>query len=182
MTARASAGLRETARLMTHYMEWANALMLESAAKLPPGELEKPRQTLFGTIVHTFNHILVIEDIFRAHLEGRVHDYTARNTQSPPPFETVRRRLEEMDKHYVGLADRWTDGEMAETIRFQFVGGGDGAMTRAEILLHLANHATYHRGFVSDMFYQVPHRAAANDLTVFLRDAWAERNAGVLKN
>ena len=62
------------------------------------------------------------------------------------------------------------------------MGGGDGAMTRAEILLHLANHATYHRGFVSDMFYQVPHRGAANDLTVFLRDAWAERSAGVLKN
>jgi uncharacterized damage-inducible protein DinB len=47
-------------------------------------------------------------------------------------------------------------------------------MTRLEILLHLANHATYHRGFISDMLYQIPVIGDANDFTVFLRDAWPE--------
>jgi uncharacterized damage-inducible protein DinB len=36
------------------------------------------------------------------------------------------------------------------------VGGGDGAMTRGQILLHLVNHTSYHRGFVADLFYQLP--------------------------
>jgi uncharacterized damage-inducible protein DinB len=34
------------------------------------------------------------------------------------------------------------------------------------------NHGTYHRGFVSDLMYQVPAALPTNDLTVFLRDHW----------
>jgi uncharacterized damage-inducible protein DinB len=39
------------------------------------------------------------------------------------------------------------------------------------MLLHIVNHTSYHRGFVADMFYQVPARPPVTDLTVFLRDA-----------
>ena len=164
--------LRDVARMMTHYMAWANTVMLNSVSRLPPAEIVKPRQALFGSIVHTFNHILVIADIFRCHLDGTQHGYTARNTETSPPFEEVRERIEAMDRYYVQLADRLSTEELNETIRFTFVGGGDGAMTRLEILLHLVNHATYHRGFVSDMLSQVPFVGDANHLTVFLRDAW----------
>jgi uncharacterized damage-inducible protein DinB len=43
-------------------------------------------------------------------------------------------------------------------------------MTRAEILLHVVNHNTYHRGFVAEMFYEVPARPPATDLPVFARE------------
>jgi uncharacterized damage-inducible protein DinB len=43
-------------------------------------------------------------------------------------------------------------------------------MTRAEMIMHVVNHATYHRGIVSEMLYQVPVAAPATDLPVFLRD------------
>ena len=43
-------------------------------------------------------------------------------------------------------------------------------MTKGEILLHVVNHTTYHRGFVADFFCQVPARPPTTDLTVFLRD------------
>lgn len=62
----------------------------------------------------------------------------------------------------------------AETIKFEFVGGGDGAMTREDILLHLVNHATYHRGFVTTLLFPLKPNGAASDLTVFLRDAWPD--------
>ena len=84
----------------------------------------------------------------------------------------MRSRLEALDWYYVELAERLSAEELKETIRFEFIGGGDGAMTRQEILLHLVNHATYHRGFISDMLSQVPFMGDANDLSVFLRDAW----------
>jgi uncharacterized damage-inducible protein DinB len=57
-----------------------------------------------------------------------------------------------------------------ETVRFTFVGGGEGAMTRGEILLHIVNHTTYHHGFVADLFYQIPAQPPTTDLPVFLRD------------
>jgi uncharacterized damage-inducible protein DinB len=58
-----------------------------------------------------------------------------------------------------------------EPVRFTFVGGGEGEMTRSEILLHVVNHTTYHRGFIADQFYQVPAKPPTTDLPVFLRDA-----------
>ena len=54
-------------------------------------------------------------------------------------------------------------------------------MTRQDILLHLVNHATYHRGFVSTLLYPLLNplglEMAGTDLTVFLRDAWPRAEA-----
>ena len=36
--------------------------------------------------------------------------------------------------------------------------------------MHLGNHTTYHRGYIADMFYQVPAHPPTTDLTVFIRD------------
>jgi uncharacterized damage-inducible protein DinB len=34
----------------------------------------------------------------------------------------------------------------------------------------VVNHTSYHRGFVADLFFQVPTRPPTTDLPVFLRD------------
>jgi len=159
-------------RKMAHYMVWANDVVMGEIAKLPDAEIMKQRVALFGSIAHTMNHILVVEFIFQAHLEGRSHPYTKRNTESSPPFAEVRSELKRMDQYFLDLAYRWTDEELDEVVEFTYVGGGEGAMTRMEILLHLVNHATYHRGFVSDMLFEIPFQGASNDFSVFLRDAW----------
>lgn len=43
-------------------------------------------------------------------------------------------------------------------------------MTRGEILMHIVNHATYHRGWVSDLFFQVPAKPPTTDWNVFLSE------------
>lgn len=157
---------------MTAYMAWGNDVVLNNAAQLPDVELMEPRDTLFGSIAGTFDHILLIEEIFQAHLEGRSHPHRSRKRAEELPFDEVATRLREMDQYFVDHSVKWTDGDLAEVIQFKYVGGGDGAMTREDILLHLSNHATYHRGFISTLMYPYKLNGAANDLTVFLRDAW----------
>ena len=163
-----------TARMLTRYNRWANALMLDAVAKLPPDEAAKPRTTLFKSIVHTLNHNYVIDAIFQAHLEGRDHGYTARNTAQPPTLEELRSMQHGMDEWWIAWSDRVSDAQLDETVSFTFVGGGPGAMTRGELLLHIINHTSYHRGFAADLFYQVPAKPPTTDLTVFLRDAYKE--------
>ena len=158
-------------RMLARYNAWANRMIFDAVAALPPGEAIKPRQTIFRNIVHTLNHNYVIDRIFQAHLEGRPHGYTARNTQDHPPLDELRRAQEEIDAWYVAWADGVSDAALEEVVPFAFVGGGEGRMTRMEILLHLTNHTTYHRGYVADLFYQVPARPPTTDLTVYLRDA-----------
>ncbi len=159
-----------TARMLSRYNRWANELILEALGALPAGEATKPRTTLFGNMVHTLNHNYVIDRIFQAHLEGRDHGYAARNTRECPALEDLRRAQREVDDWYIAWSDRITEPALEESLRFAFVGGGEGVMTRGQMLLHVVNHTSYHRGFVADLFYQVPARPPITDLTVFLRD------------
>jgi uncharacterized damage-inducible protein DinB len=161
---------KKTAGMLARYNAWANRVIFDAVAALPPGESEKPRTTLFKNMVHTLNHNYVIDRIFQAHLEGRPHGYSARNTAEHPPLAELRRAQEEVDAWYADWAAKVAEPALDETVRFEFVGGGEGAMTRGQMLLHVVNHTSYHRGFVADLFYQVPARPPVTDLTVYLRD------------
>jgi uncharacterized damage-inducible protein DinB len=161
---------KKTATMLARYNAWANRVIFDALAALPPGEAEKPRTSLFRNMVHSLNHNYVIDRIFQAHLEGRSHGYTARNTPEHPPLEELRRAQEELDAWYVSWAANIAEPKLDEVVHFQFVGGGEGAMTRAQMLLHVVNHTSYHRGFVADLFFQVPARPPVTDLTVYLRD------------
>jgi len=55
-------------------------------------------------------------------------------------------------------------------VHFTFIGGGDGVLSREDILLHVVNHATYHRGHITAMLNQMGVQPQATDLSVFLRD------------
>jgi uncharacterized damage-inducible protein DinB len=158
------------ARTLTRYNAWANGLIFNAVAALPEGEATKPRASVFRNMVHTLNHNYVIDRIFQAHLEGRSHGYTARNTAEHPPLAELWREQEEVDRWYMDWSDRIGDAALMEKVNFTFVGGGEGVMTRGEILQHLVNHTSYHRGFVAQMMYEVPARPPTTDLTVFLRD------------
>ena len=161
---------KKTAGMLARYNAWANKVFFDAVAALPPGEAEKPRATLFRNMVHTLNHNYVIDRIFQAHLEGRRHGYTARNTQEHPPLAELWRAQQEVDAWYVRWAESIAEPKLDEVVEFEFVGGGEGAMTRGQMLLHVVNHTSYHRGFAADLFFQVPARPPVTDLTVYLRD------------
>jgi uncharacterized damage-inducible protein DinB len=164
---------------MTAYTAWADDVMLRNAEQLSEAELSAPRDALFRSITGTFDHTLVVAEIFKAHIEGKSHPHTARHRDTVLPFDAVAGRLRAMNDHYVALARRWTETELAEVISFEFVGGGEGRMSREDILLHFVNHATYHRGFVSTLLFQLKTKGAASDLTVFLRDIWPEMSSRI---
>jgi uncharacterized damage-inducible protein DinB len=165
--------VRTEARTLTRYNAWANELIFAAVAALPEGEATKRRRSVFKNMVHTLNHNYVIDRIFQAHLEGRDHGYSARNTADHPPLAELWREQQEVDRWYLNWSDRISDAELAEKVHFTFVGGGEGAMTRGEILQHLVNHTSYHRGFVAQMMHDAGARPPTTDLTIFLRDRTA---------
>ncbi len=165
-----------TTIFVTSYMAWANGIMLENAARLSQQDLGKQREALFGNIAGTIDHILVVAEIFLAHLKGEDNPHQSRRRDVSLSFPCIDDRLRAIDKQLVILAQDYSPSELKETIEFLFVDGSDGAMTREHILLHLANHATYHRGFVSTLIYPILGDSKASDITVFVRDVWSERN------
>jgi uncharacterized damage-inducible protein DinB len=160
------------ARMYARYNAWADKVMFDAVAALPPGEDIKPRTSLFKNIVHTLNHNYIIDQIWRGHLERRDHGYAVRNTPDHPPLAELWSRQHEAHQWYIGWADGMTDTLINERIDYELIGGNKGSMTRGEILLHVVTHHSYHRGFAADMFFQVPgHRAPTMDLPVYFREA-----------
>lgn len=159
--------------MLARYNAWANRALFDAVAALPPGEATKERTTLFGNMVHTLNHNYVIGLIWQAHLAGREHGFTARNTPEHPPLEDLARSQALLDAWYISQSDSLSEAALAERVAFTLIGGNRGEMTRAQILLHVVNHCTYHRGFVADLFYQVPARPPLTDLPVYLRERGA---------
>jgi len=135
---------------------------------LPPGELELERQTLFKTFIGTLNHSYVVDLIWQAHLTGRPHGFTARNVVLHSDLEALWRAQQKMNDWLVDWSAAQTDSTLSETVHFEFVSGAPGVLTRGGILMHVVDHATYHRGYVSDLFYQVPATPPTTDLCVFL--------------
>ena len=161
---------RRDACTLARYNAWANRLIFEAVAGLPAGEATRPRRSLFKNMVHMLNHNYVIDRIFQAHLEGREHGYRARNTPDHPPLAELWSAQQEIDAWYVAWSDRLTPAAIDERVKFTYIGGGEGELSRGEILLHIVNHTSYHRGFVGEMIFNLKIRAPAADLTVFLRD------------
>jgi uncharacterized damage-inducible protein DinB len=152
---------------LMRYKAWADELVFAAAAKLPEAELTAPRKIVFGSLLRTLNHVYAMDEVWRAHLEGRPHGYSTRNPEACPSLSELREVQKAMDDWYVGYAHALSAEE--EIVQFRFIGGGPGSMTRRDILLHVANHGTYHRGNVASMMYQAGMAPPTTDLPVFLK-------------
>lgn len=157
-------------RMLTRYCAWANTRLFEALAQLPDGAVTATRATGFGNMVNTLNHSYLIDLIWKAHLEGRPHGFTSRIPERQLGLEDLRGNQARVDQWYINYADNFSEKLHNEIVQFKFVDGGTGAMSRGDILLHIVNHKTYHRGCVADMMYQVASNPPVMDLPVFLRD------------
>lgn len=158
-------------RMLTRYRAWADEQTFAMAQGVSEDELLKQRPTTFGTIAHTLHHTLIVDEIFRAHLEGRSHGHSTRTADTPPPIGELGHSMRAMNAWWVDLADRLSTEDLGEAIEFRFVNGDPSRMTRLEIILHVVQHASYHRGYVDDMMYQIPVIPPATDLSVYLQQA-----------
>lgn len=160
-----------TVRMLARYNAWANKVIFDAVAALPAGEATKERPTLFKNMVNTLNHLYVVDKMWQAHLEGREHGIPALNTVLHAEFGDLWRAQQAIDAWYIAWGDALSAAGVDETVRFTLIGGNKGEMRRGDIMLHVVNHTSYHRGFIGDMFYQVPLRAPTTDLPVFLRES-----------
>ncbi len=64
----------------------------------------------------------------------------------------------------------WLGGDaLEEVIDYELIGGNWGSLPRYMIITHLAVHGGFHRGFIGDMFGQVPVVPAGQDIPVWER-------------
>ena len=158
----------QTVRMLTRYNAWANKAIFDAVAALPAGEATKERPTLFRNMVNTLNHLYVVDLIWQAHLQGREHGIAALNTILHAELAQLRQAQQVIDTWYITWSEALAETAADEMVSFTLIGGNRGAMRRGDVMLHVVNHTSYHRGFVADLVYQIPARPPLTDLPVFL--------------
>lgn len=161
--------------MLTRYTAWANDVLYQALAELPEAELLKKQRIVFGSLLRTLNHVYAMDLVWKAHLEGKPHGFVSRNPGICPPFAELREAQTTLDDWYVRYADALSETAGAEIVDFEFIGGGRGSMSRGDIIMHVINHTTYHRGHIGDMIYQIPAHPPTTDLPVYLRNAGRAR-------
>ena len=159
-----------TARMMADYRAWADRITFDAVAALPPDEVIKERRTLFKTIVGTLNHNYLIDLVWQAHIEGRDHGFNARNVLLHADLADLWTAQRAMNQWWIDWAAGQSAASLDSAVSFAFIGGERSSMTRGDILLHVVNHGSYHRGWVAEMFFDVPAPNPATDLPVYFRD------------
>jgi uncharacterized damage-inducible protein DinB len=158
----------ETARLLANYDAWADQTLFDALASLPTAEIYRQTKTLFGSMIGTLNHNYQVDLIWQAHLLGKDHGFTTRRDLLHPKFEDLVHAQTAVNRWFVSWAENQTPYSFSETISVRFVSGKVAEMQKGAIFLHVINHKTYHRGWVSQMFFDLDAKPPETDLSVYL--------------
>ena len=157
-------------RTLTSYKAWADERLYGSLSGISNAALVADRVTRLGSLLNTLNHLYAMDLVWQAHLESRSHGFSTRRPNLFSELSSLHVAQTAIDQWYVAYAAELKVEAVDTVIDFEFIGGDRGVMTRSEILLHVVNHATYHRGHATDAMLQIPARPPVTDFPVFLRE------------
>ncbi|MBP6902565.1 MAG: DinB family protein [Burkholderiaceae bacterium] len=143
---------------------WANNELFNALAAIDAAQ----HPAAVHTAMRTLNHIHVVDRIFRAHLIGEPHGYTATNTEATPELGELQFAAAETDAWFEAYVAGVGQAELDQVIAFGFTDGDAGAMSREEMLLHVITHGAYHRGNVGQVMKSLSIAPPRDLLTKFL--------------
>ncbi len=147
------------------YKAWANQELL-AALKAFDATRHPAR---FQTMLDIFGHANVVDRIFRNHLgDTAVEIFSSTAPERPPTLSELRAVVETTDAWYLAFVSSANDTQLQESVPFLFTDGARGKMTREEMLMHVATHASYHRGSIGQMLEDLGLDSPPDSLTKFL--------------
>lgn len=150
------------------YKLWADTVFYAALAAWPECELQRTRPMLYDSIPGLLSHVYHMDIVWLSHLQGVQTNFTSRNPDSSLSFNSLRRRQELINNQLIEYVDTLSEEASEEPVHFSFIGGNKGTMSRFDIVQHQVNHASYHRGHVEGVFYQLAIEPPTTDLSVYL--------------
>jgi uncharacterized damage-inducible protein DinB len=151
-------------RLYT-YTDWANERMLATIEGLSDEQRTQVIASSFPSILETLTHIAFAEWVWLRRWSGE-------SPASPPEgtsFAETRDRLRSVAAERRAYLDGLSDDAVAGSVSYRSIKGDPFTMNLGDVLVHCANHSTYHRGQLVTMMRQVGAKPPGTDFTEFAR-------------
>lgn len=159
------------AKNMYEYHVWANKVLLERIKELPSNVLYEEVSSSYPTIAQTFAHIYVVDVMWLQVLKG-IDMQEALEASKAYLERTKLYSVEEFVKSYEELAshyEEWMSSQKDLERKFNLNNPWTGTRetTYSEILFHVVNHGTYHRGNITTMLRQQGYASTMNDFSLY---------------
>ncbi len=166
-------------RELYDYNRWANGRVLRAAGGLADEDYIRDLGSSFPSVRDTLEHILAAEWIWLSRWRG-VSPPRLRADWNPVMHHALRGRWLAFEMDQSEFLSRLTEDDLRDVVSYRQVSGEAFAEPLWQLMRHVVNHSTYHRGQVTTMLRQLGADPVSTDLVVFYRErAAAEgRDAG----
>ncbi len=151
------------------YNYWAHHRLFDIVETVPHDQYMKDLGSSHGGLHGTLVHTMGAEEIWLKRWKGESPSsfYSA---QDFPTFEALSNRWEMVEMEMMGFCHMLkTDADINKTISYKDLKGNAYAQQLWQLMQHLVNHSTYHRGQIVTMLRQVGAKPVATDLVAFYR-------------
>lgn len=168
----------EMLEVLVDYHYWARDRMLAALEGLSDDELKRPLGNSFSSVFDTVAHLCGADSVWRSRWEG-VSPAVLPKAETYGDLAGVRTAWQEEERRIRGLLARLGPDGVAKPIAYQGPGGQHQAQPFWQMLQHLVNHGSYHRGQVTTMLRQLNATPPKSmDLIAFYRERAATPKRG----
>jgi uncharacterized damage-inducible protein DinB len=133
-------------RQLADYNHWANLRIFAAALEMPEQMYRRPTGVFFGSLHGTLNHLLLTDRVWLKRLTGQgEHPNRLDAILYEDRAELAHARMQE-DARLIKLIHGYSEADLAIPVSFQTMAGKPQQQPLQDILLHLFNHQTHHRG------------------------------------
>ena len=132
--------------MLARYNKWANARLYGMAAQLPDEGYRKNVGAYFGSLHRTLNHLLTADRIWMRRLTGMGEHPNELNAILFDDLPSLRSARQAEDARIVAFVEGLAEADFQKQWDYQTLNGSPQRQPVGEILAHLFNHQTHHRG------------------------------------
>jgi len=131
---------------LARYNRWANTRLYDMAAALSDGAYRKNVGAYFGSLHGTLNHLLAADRIWMRRLTGSGDPPSKLNAVMYEDLTSLRAAREAEDDRIIGVVGEFDEAAFETAWDYRTLNGTPQRQPLREILAHLFNHQTHHRG------------------------------------
>jgi uncharacterized damage-inducible protein DinB len=159
------------ARLL-EYTVWANHRALRAAATLSDDDFKRDLKSSHGGVRGTLTHTLSAEWIWLERWKG-ISPTRGIDEGEFPTLLALRDRWTALDEHRASWLASLSEDAPFAVVAYKTLDGRPYEAPLWELVQHVANHSTYHRGQVITMLRQLGAKPVSTDMVIWDREATA---------
>ncbi len=155
------------------YNYWANARVLNAAARLAPEQFTAPAGLSHGSLRGTLAHILGAEMVWRLRCAEGISLSALPSEQDFPTVEVLRARWQDEEHKMRAYLNSLSDDALNQPVQYKTTKGAPFQNVLWNLLVHLVNHGTQFRAEAGVALTAYGQSPGDLDLLLFFRQKTA---------